>query len=95
MVQINTGIDAIDADWADFKPHYDKLQIGVFSNRNEADVRGRLDELLEAFQIQYSDYLIYCVAEKVSCFHNFCLLQLLISIPTKNQLLESLVSLFY
>jgi hypothetical protein len=66
MVQINSGIDPIDAEWADFKPHYDKLQIGVFTDRNLLDGRGRLDDILEACQIKYSDYLIYCEAEKVS-----------------------------
>lgn len=66
MVEANSGNDQLDINWSGFKAHFDRLQIGVFENRSEIDGRSRLDDLLDAVNLPYSDYCIYCEATKVN-----------------------------
>ena len=66
MVEANSGNDQFDINWSGFKAHFEKLQIGVFENRNEMDGRSRLDDLLDAVNLPYSDYCIYSEATKVN-----------------------------
>lgn len=66
MVQASV-VEQFDPNWTMFtqQQKFEPIHIGAFESKTLLDGRARLDDLLDAVQVPYERYLIYCEARKV------------------------------